>query len=81
MSGASRSKHSTHARAQESDLGDPCLHNCPGSQLPVYARVGDNTVCAFNSLLLDLVESEQMPSSLWDYLGSMGVVLQETLVQ
>lgn len=38
-------------------------------------------MCAFNSLLLDLVESEQMPSSLWDYLGSMGVVLQETLVQ
>ena len=43
--------------------------------------VGDKTLCAFNSLRLDPVESEQMPISLWDYLGGMGVVLQETIVQ
>lgn len=50
------------------------------TQLPGYLCIGDKTLCHFNLLWLDLVETKQMLGSCWKYLGGYGVVLQEALV-
>jgi hypothetical protein len=49
----------------ERDRGTLFRLCCPGSQLPGYLRVGDQTLGHLHLVRLDLVESEQMLGSFW----------------